>query len=151
MKKANLILFLLLTTLLVACPPATDDSNGTANSGNGGSYQGGTVNPFADYPKWNVEVTNLTAEVGDKSIRVTWQEPTDPKLDSYWIIINDGNNSQPIQEGAGQSAKTFNNLENGREYTITIITVILNGMLQQVLVSKQHLQQVPTTQFICRH
>lgn len=122
MKKANLILTSLLALIMLAgCPGTTEDNNGTGNAGGGQS--GGTVNPYANYPKWNVEVTNLTATPGNRTIRITWTEPTDPRLDSYWIILNDGNASLPVQHGAGEPVKTFQNLENGREYTITIITV----------------------------
>ena len=125
MKKANLFLTALLALIMLAgCPGTTEDNNGTENAG-GGTKQGGGITP-PNYPTWEVEVTNLTATAGNKSIRVTWTEPSDSRLEAYYIGLSDGSATAWVEEGTGIAAKTFNNLENGREYTITIITLGLD-------------------------
>ncbi|MBQ3923186.1 MAG: hypothetical protein II707_07805, partial [Spirochaetales bacterium] len=71
-------------------------------------------------------VASLTATPGNKSIRVTWREPNDNRLEAYYIGISDGNAIAWSEYGAGTSLKEFSNLENGREYTIKIITLGLD-------------------------
>ena len=126
MKKANLIMTALLALIMLAgCPGTTEDNNGTGNAGggqNGGSSWGTLDNNTAT---WNAQVTNLKAEPGNGSIRVSW---TNPQSEAFYenggIILQftdtSVNTAALLDNGPELTTKTFNNLTNGIKYIISI-------------------------------
>ena len=72
------------------------------------------------------DVSNLTAEAGEKQVTLTWTKPTDSDIKEYWITLD------PLVIDAFSIDKnletyTIDNLENGVEYTITIMVKNMSG------------------------
>ena len=72
------------------------------------------------------DVSNLIAEAGEEQVTLTWSKPTDSDIEEYWITID------PLVIDAFSIDKnletyTIDNLENGVEYTITIMVKNMSG------------------------
>ena len=125
MKKANLIMTALLALIMLAgCPGTTENNNGTGNAGGqGGGSSWGTLDN--NTVTWNAQVTNLKAEPGNGSIRVSW---TNPQSEAFYenggIILQftdtSVNTAALLDNGPELTTKTFNNLTNGIKYIISI-------------------------------
>jgi len=70
-------------------------------------------------------VSSLIAEAGDQSVVLNWTEPIDEDLAGYTLTYSPG--GSPITIGAGTTTFTIEGLNNGTEYTFTLVSLDESG------------------------
>ena len=88
--------------------------------------------------------TNLEAEVGDRRIGLTWDDPGDSTIDEYEYSTDGGSFSVISDSGASTTTTTVTGLTNGTQYTFAVRAVNAGGNGAESTVTATPLWPAPT-------
>jgi hypothetical protein len=66
------------------------------------------------------EVSNLSVQIGNKEVLLSWEKPSDTDLKEYWITISPDGMTFPVDKN--ETGYVVKQLTNGKAYTFTIKT-----------------------------